>query len=91
MKQAAAILNYKRAADEEGLSGTPHCTYEALEKQMDLLFRNEPSSLGDWAEVKVRYKSNTTLAFGDQTFSVWKKDMVGKFGGMLLSLSLIFL
>jgi len=33
IKQAVVILNYKRAADEEGLSGAPHCTYEALEKQ----------------------------------------------------------
>ena len=90
-KQAVAILNYKRAADKEGLTGAPHCTYKALEKQMDLLFGNEPSSLGDWAKVKVQYKSNTTLAFGDRTFSVRKKDMAGKFGGMLLSLSLIFL
>ena len=62
-----------------------------LGEARDLLFRNEPSSLGDWAEVKVWYKSNTMLAFGDWTFSVQKKDMVGKFGGMLLSLSLIIL
>ncbi len=84
LNQACAILTYKKRADEEPLPGIRNCKFEDVERQLDLLLGNKDRWFGNWKLAKVHFEESTSLAFGDTTFTVKRKDLPLIFKGTLL-------
>jgi len=70
--QACAILNYKRRAEAQKLPGIPNCTAADVQRQLELLFYDNPS-IG----IEVDFDGDLSLyecfAFGDCSWRVSRR------------------
>ena len=79
VEQACAILNYKFLAENNGVVGVNHCSFIDVERQLDLLLREEERD--SWLAAKKKYKEHNSLCFGDSSFVVSRKKEPLKFVG----------
>jgi hypothetical protein len=89
LNQACAILNYKKQAEAEKLMTIPYCKFKDIEQQLDYLLGGDGYEdelwYGDWHDAKRQFANHTTLAFGDTSFVISRKETPDHFTGKRLT------
>jgi len=70
--QACAILNYKRRAEAQDIPGVPNCTAADVQRQLELLFYDNPNIIND-IDFDSDLSLYETFAFGDCSWRVRKR------------------
>ena len=92
IKQALAILNYKRRAETQDVSGVPNCRAVDVQRQLELLFSDNPTfSVQGIIDLNDDLSAHDSFAFGNYTWRVRKRDNPLPFEGIPLSFCLRWL
>jgi hypothetical protein len=91
MRQACAILNYKKMAETQQLATIPWCKFKDVEQQLNYVFdantdEEEEPWFGDWYTKKLSFAKYNSLSFGNTKFTITRKESPGTFTGRLLRL-----
>jgi len=70
--QACAILNYKCRAEAQDIPGVPNCTAADVQRQLELLFYDNPNNIND-IDFDSDLSLYETFTFGDCSWRVRKR------------------
>jgi hypothetical protein len=85
LRQACAILNYKKLAEAERLPTIPHCKFRDVQRQLRYVLHkddddDEEAWYGDWTVASLGYLRHTSMSFGEHV-TISRKECAEEFTG----------